>query len=41
MIENFKVLEAVKEVGEGGMICMYDKIINLDEKNRVIPYKYL
>ena len=41
MIENFKVSEAVKEVGEGAIICMYDKIINLDEKNKVIPYKYL
>ena len=41
MIENFKVLETVKEVGEGAIICMYDKIINLDEKNKVIPYKYL
>ena len=41
MIENFKVLETVKEVGEGAIICVYDKIINLDEKNRVIPYRYL
>lgn len=41
MIENFKVLEMVKEVGEGAIICVYDKIINLDEKNRVIPYRYL
>ena len=41
MIENFTVLETVKEVGEGAIICMYDKIINLDEKNKVIPYKYL
>ena len=41
MIENFKVLEAIKEVGEGAIICMYDNLINLDEKNKVIPYKYL
>ncbi len=41
MISNFKVLEKVGEVGEGGIICMYDKIINLDEKNKVIPYRYL
>lgn len=41
MIDNFKVLEAVKEVGEGAIICMYDKIINLGEKNKVIPYRYL
>lgn len=41
MIANFKVLEKVKEVGEGAIICMYDRVINLDEKNKVIPYKYL
>ena len=41
MIENFKVLETVSQVQEGAVICMYDKIINLDEKNKVIPYKYL
>lgn len=41
MIENFKVLEKIREVGEGAIICMYDKIINLDEKNKVIPYSYL
>lgn len=41
MIENFKILEKVGEVGEGAVICMYDRIIDLDEKNRVIPYRYL
>ena len=41
MISNFKVLEKVGEIGEGGIICMYDKLINVDEKNRVIPYTYL
>ena len=41
MTANFKVLEKVKEVGEGAIICMYDRIINLDEKNKVIPYKYI
>lgn len=41
MIENFKVLEKVGNVGEGAIICMYDKILNLDENNRIIPYKYL
>lgn len=41
MIENFKVLETVSQVQEGAIICMYDKIINLDEKNKVIPYNYL
>lgn len=41
MIENFKVLDKVKEVGEGAIICMYDRIYNLDEKNKVIPFNYL
>ena len=41
MISNFKVLEKIGEVGDGGIICMYDKLINLDKKNRVIPYTFL
>jgi len=41
MITNFKVLEKIGDIGEGAIICMYDKIIDLDEKNKVIPYKYL
>lgn len=41
MIANFKVLEKVGNVGEGGIICMYDKMIDLDDKNKVIPYRYL
>ena len=31
MISNFKAIEKVKEIGEGAIICMYDKITNLDE----------
>lgn len=41
MIENFKAIEGVKEIGDGAIICMYDRIMNLDEKNRIIPYQYL
>ena len=41
MIENFKVLEKVGKVGQGAVICMYEKIQELDEKNKVIPYRYL
>lgn len=41
MIKNFKVLEKVKEVGEGAVICMYDNAIDLDEKNKAIPYSLL
>ena len=41
MIDNFKVLEGVKEIGEGAIICMYERVMSLDEKNRIIPYQYL
>ncbi len=41
MISNFNVLEKIGKTGEGGIICMYDKMIDLDEKNKVIPYNYL
>ncbi len=41
MIENFKVLEKVGKVGPGAVICMYDKILNLDETNKAIPYRYI
>ena len=41
MIENFKVLDKISKVGEGAVICMYDQILELDEKNKAIPYRYL
>ena len=41
MIKNFSVLENIGEIGEGAIICMYDKVQNLDEKNRISPYNYL
>ncbi len=41
MIENFKVIDKISEVGEGAVICMYDKILDLDKKNKAIPYRYL
>lgn len=41
MISNFKVLEKIGKVGNGGIICMYDKLLDLDEKNKIIPYTYL
>lgn len=38
MIKNFKILnKGEKEIGEGGIICMVDKIIPIDEKNIAIP----
>lgn len=38
MIKNFKLLEkSGKEVGNGGIICFYNELIHLDEKNYIIP----
>lgn len=38
MIKNFDILTKTnKEVGNGGVICLYPEIIPLDEKNNVIP----
>lgn len=38
MIKNFKILnKGEKAIGEGGIICMTEKIIPLDEKNIAIP----
>ena len=38
MIKNFKILEKTKkEIGTGGIICFYDNLMKLDEKNYIIP----
>lgn len=38
MIKNFKFLENTnKQVGEGGIICLYDDLIHLDKNNYIIP----
>lgn len=38
MIKNFSILnKGEKEIGEGGIICMVDKILPLDNKNIAIP----
>ena len=38
MIKYFKCLEKTsKEVGTGGIICCYDVLMHLDEKNYIIP----
>lgn len=41
MIKNFSVLGNGENVGDGAIICMYDKVQNLDEKNRIIPFNYI
>ena len=38
MISNFKILKKTnKKVGNGGIICCYDKLMHLDENNMIIP----
>lgn len=38
MMKNFKYLEkADMKIGTGGIICLYDKLMKLDEKNYIIP----
>lgn len=42
-IGSFSVLDKIKgvKVGTGGVVCMYDKCVRLDEKNVTIPVTYL
>ena len=38
MMKNFKYLEKTNmKIGQGGIICLYDKLMKLDEKNYIIP----
>lgn len=38
MIKNFdKLNNTSKNIGEGGIICNYDKLMHLDDKNYIIP----
>lgn len=38
MISNFsKLKNSSKKIGEGGIICFYDELMKLDEKNYIIP----
>lgn len=43
-IKHFKMLEAcfpTLKIGEGGVICSYDKLVPLDTCNKVIPITYI
>lgn len=42
-IKNFLVLEKIKDVtiGTGGIICMYDKSVRINDKNVTIPVTWL
>lgn len=42
-IKHFSALNEIKNViiGEGGIICNYDNILKLDEKNYIIPWYYI
>ena len=38
MIKNFKLLEHTKkDIGPGGIICLYDNLMHLDKTNYIIP----
>ena len=38
MIKNFSKLTNVsKKIGTGGIICLYETLMHLDEKNYIIP----
>ena len=42
-ISAFALLEKIPNIkrGSGGVICMYDKLITLKDKDKVIPVQYL
>ena len=42
-LKHFKVLDNMKSIkkGTGGIICLYDDLINIDKNNWVIPVNYL
>ena len=42
-ISIFKLLDKIPSVerGQGGVICTYDKLISLDDMNKVIPVFYI
>ncbi|HAG04389.1 MAG TPA: ATPase, partial [Lachnospiraceae bacterium] len=42
-ISAFKLLDKIPSVkrGQGGVICTYDKLISLDDMNKVIPVSYI
>ena len=38
MLKNFRMLDNVDiKVGSGGLICLYDKLMPLDERNSILP----
>ena len=38
MIKNFSKLDKTKKkIGNGGIICFYDKLMRLDNNNYIIP----
>lgn len=37
MIRNFDKIKGSREIGVGGIICLYDNLMKLDENNFIIP----
>lgn len=41
-IKNFKILDKLNQnIGQGGIICMIDNLLPIDEKNNFIPVEYI
>jgi hypothetical protein len=43
-IKHFKTLAAVypnTKIGQGGVICSYEKVLPLGENNKIIPISYI
>lgn len=42
-LNNFSVLDKIKSIniGTGGIICLYDKMVHLTDKNVTIPVTWL
>ena len=40
-LDNFSVLDRFAARGPGGVICMYDRLITLRDRDRAIPVCYL
>lgn len=38
MLKNFQMLNGLDaKIGAGGLICLYDKLMPLDEQNSILP----
>ena len=42
-IKSFNVLDKIPNIirGNGGVICMFDRLASISEKDKIIPVSYL